>query len=124
MMRIRSALTILRLLGAAALLTAVTLSSPVRSYASTDLSVYAKKPQAPETVGSSGPCLDQLLAEINARRALVGTPPVVYIAPEANAAVGGYLADLTPQMQAYRSCFHGQNNPVAPAWDYVSATGI
>ena len=68
--------------------------------------------------------LDQLLDEINARRAQAGTPPVAYAGWQENQAVSQYLADLTPLMLAYRSCFHGQYNPVAPGWDYVSATGF
>src|SRR5262245_55832076 len=139
MMKIRSTLSAARALFVAALLATSTLAMPAATYAApdTDISFYGakpqgQKPQAPKSpgatlshsVGSSGPYLDQLLAEINARRAMVGTPPLAYIAPEANSAVGGYLADLTPQMEAYRSCFHGQNNPVAPGWDYVAASGI
>jgi hypothetical protein len=68
--------------------------------------------------------LDQLLKEINARRAQAGSPPVVYAGWEENQAVSQYLADLTPWMLAYRSCFHGQYNPIAPSWDYVSAAGF
>jgi uncharacterized protein YkwD len=140
MMKIRSALHTARALAIAALLATSTLTMPAATYAApdTDLSVYGTKPQpgqrpqgsksngslAPRSVGSSGPYLDRLLDEINARRAMVGTPPVTYFAPEANAAINGYLADLTPQMVAYNACFHGQNNPVPPSWDYVSAQGI
>ncbi|MCC6179094.1 MAG: hypothetical protein IT305_27605 [Chloroflexi bacterium] len=68
--------------------------------------------------------LDQLLGEINARRARAGSPPVVFAGPAANLAVNQYLADLTPLMEAYKSCFHGTGNPVAPGWDYVSAAGL
>lgn len=136
MMKIRTILSTARSLAVAALLATSTLAAPAISHAApvTDLSFHSSKPDkkaprsggAPVEIkgGSSGPYLDQLLAEINARRELVGTPPVTYIAPDANDAISGYLADLTPQMQAYRSCFHGQNNPVAPGWDYVAAAGI
>jgi uncharacterized protein YkwD len=68
--------------------------------------------------------LDQLLNEINARRAAAGTPPVVYAGWQENQAVGQYLADLTPMMVAMHSCFHGQYNPVSPSWDYVAASGF
>jgi len=68
--------------------------------------------------------LDQLLNEINGRRALVGSPPLSYADGSANDAVGQYLADLTPLMMSMNVCFHGQHNPVAPGWDYVSASGL
>lgn len=68
--------------------------------------------------------MDQLLSEINARRAMAGTPPIVYAASAANAAVDRYLADLTPMMLAYNSCFHGTGDPVRPAWDYVAMSGL
>jgi hypothetical protein len=138
MMKIRSALQTARAVAVAALLASSTLAMPAATYAApdTDLTVYGTKPQGrpqapkhvealtPRSVGSAGPYLDRLLDEINARRVMVGTPPVAYIAPEANNAINGYLADLTPQMLAYNACFHGQNNPVAPAWDYVAASGV
>lgn len=68
--------------------------------------------------------LDQLLSEINDRRARAGSPPVAYASIEANQAVGQYLADLTPMMMSMRSCFHGQGNPVSPSWVYVKDTGF
>jgi uncharacterized protein YkwD len=68
--------------------------------------------------------LDQLLNEINDRRARAGSPPVVYVGLEANQAVGQYLADLTPRMVAVHSCFHGTGNPVQPSWDYVKGSGF
>lgn len=68
--------------------------------------------------------LDQLLGEINARRARAGSPPVTFANPSANNAVSQYLADLTPRMVAMRSCFHGNGNPVSPGWDYVATTGL
>src|SRR4051794_8304173 len=68
--------------------------------------------------------LDQLLNEINARRAQAGTQPVVYVGQDENQAVGQYLADLTPWMLYMHSCFHGQNNPVSPSWDYVKGVGF
>src|SRR5215216_6426824 len=129
MMKIRTTLATARALAVAALLATSTLAAPTATYAApdTDVSFHGTRPdkKAPRSGGSpieirggsSGPYLDQLLAEINARRSMVGTPPIMYIAPDANDAVSSYLADLTPQMQAYRACFHGQNNPVAPAWD-------
>ncbi|MGE3269336.1 MAG: CAP domain-containing protein [Chloroflexota bacterium] len=68
--------------------------------------------------------LDQLLDEINARRDRAGAPPVTYAGLDANLAVSQYLADLTPRMVAMHSCFHGNGNPVAPGWDYVSGSGF
>jgi hypothetical protein len=68
--------------------------------------------------------LDQLLNEINGRRAMVGSPPLSYADPRANDAVNQYLADLTPLMMSMNACFHGMHNPVAPAWDYVTASGL
>jgi hypothetical protein len=68
--------------------------------------------------------LDQLLAEINARRAKAGSPPVVYAGLEENQAIGQYLADLTPLMVSMHSCFHGNGNPVSPGWDYVKTVGF
>ena len=66
----------------------------------------------------------RLLDEINGHRGRIGAPPVAYASPDANAAVSQYLADLTPMMLAYNSCFHGMNNPVAPGWDYTRAAGV
>jgi uncharacterized protein YkwD len=84
-----------------------------------------KRPAAKQPAqSSSGDYLGQLLNEINARRAAVGSPPLAYADPNANAAVGHYLADLTPMMQSMNACFHGMHNPVPPAWDYVSASGL
>ncbi len=68
--------------------------------------------------------LDQLLNEINDRRARAGSPPVVYAGIEANQAVGQYLADLTPMMVSMHACFHGMGDPVNPSWDYVKDTGF
>jgi len=68
--------------------------------------------------------LDQLLGEINVRRERAGTPPVVFAGSIDNLAVSQYLADLTPLMVTMHSCFHGQNNPVSPSWDYVSGSGF
>jgi hypothetical protein len=82
---------------------------------------------APAAVPAEAPSaayLDQLLAEINARRARVGSPPLTYIGNDANLAVAQYLTDLTPVMKARRLCFHGANNPVAAGWDYVAASGV
>jgi hypothetical protein len=72
----------------------------------------------------TGGYLAQLLDEINDRRAQVGSPPLSYATSDANSAVGQYLADLTPWMQATQICTHGMYNPVAPGWDYVSASGL
>jgi hypothetical protein len=72
----------------------------------------------------AGGYLDQLLNEINARRAKVGSPPLAYATADANEAVGQYMADLTPWMLSMHACFHGSHNPVAPGWDYVAASGL
>jgi uncharacterized protein YkwD len=68
--------------------------------------------------------LDSLLAEINVRRERAGTPPVIFADANANQAVSQYLADLTPLMVSMHSCFHGQNNPISPSWDYVTESGF
>ena len=68
--------------------------------------------------------LDDLLTEINARRARIHSPALAYVSSDANFAVTRYLTDLTPRMIAQKTCFHGQNNPVAPSWDYVTASGF
>lgn len=68
--------------------------------------------------------MDRLLKAINGHRGLIGAPPLVYASRSANAAVSQYLADLTPMMLAYNSCFHGMYNPVAPGWDYTQAAGV
>jgi hypothetical protein len=110
--------TTLRALAVLALLLLSTVGTSSSAFAAS-----GRKAARPAPV-SSDTYLDQLLDEINARRAQVGTQPVAYIAADANAAVASYLADLTPQMLAYNACFHGQHNPVAPGWDYVAATGL
>jgi hypothetical protein len=82
---------------------------------------------APAAVPAEAPApayLDQLLGEINARRAKIGSPALMYAGSGANYAVTQYLTDLTPLMKARRVCFHGSNNPVAPGWDYVAASGF
>ena len=68
--------------------------------------------------------LDQLLVEINIRREKAGNGPLIYAPATANVAVSQYLSDLTPLMVAMHSCFHGNNNPVSPSWDYVTNTGF
>jgi uncharacterized protein YkwD len=98
--------------------------------ASSEMSVYGKKSSSKKAPApqpqrqqhaNSGDYLEDLLGEINARRAMVGTQPVSYIGEEANEAVGAYLADLTPELEANFSCYHGST----PAWDYVeAATGF
>lgn len=80
-----------------------------------------KAPTARIESESSGDYLSDLLEEINARRAKVGTQPLAYIGEEANEAVGAYLVDLTPELEATMGCYHGST----PAWDYVeAATGF
>jgi hypothetical protein len=93
--------------------------------------ILAAPPVAPSAALASAPIeapapsyLDQLLVEINVRRAQVGSPPLAYASADANLAVTRYLADLTPLMQARRLCFHGSNDPIAPGWDYVAAAGL
>lgn len=118
MMNICSARAILR--SAAAIMLAV---SAFISPATMSSDVLAAPSAAPAEAPSAA-YLDQLLDEINARRAAADGAAIGYAADEANQAVSQYLADLTPQMQAYHSCFHGMYNPVAPSWDYVAASGL
>ena len=83
--------------------------------------------EAPGAAPAEAPApayLEQLLNEINARRAKIGSPALMYAGPEANLAVTQYLTDLTPLMKARHLCFHGNGNPVAPGWDYVAASGF
>ena len=116
----------MRRLFAAAVLAVATLIAPLAA----PNAALAAPATAPGSAPADAPAdasiayLDQLLQEINARRARAGNAPVVYITPDANSAVAQYLADLTPRMEAVHSCFHGQNNPVAPSWDYVKAAGL
>ena len=118
MMRIRNAGITLRTL-LCTLLTFATVIGP----AGVPAAVLAAPLGAPAEAPAST-YLDQLLGEINARRAMAGTPPITYVTREANDAVSQYLADLTPLMQAYHTCFHGTGDPVPPAWDYVAAAGL
>lgn len=108
---------------AAMMLAVATLLAPLATPAAVLAAPDAAVDAAPADAASAA-YLDQLLNEINARRAKIGSPPVGYITADANAAVTQYLTDLTPRMEAVHSCFHGQNNPVAPSWDYVSASGL
>jgi hypothetical protein len=87
-------------------------------------SAVLAEPLAAPAEAPSPAYLDQLLGEINARRAQIGSPALIYAGAEANLAVTQYLTDLTPLMNARRRCFHGSNNPVAPGWDYVAASGF
>ena len=119
MMRTCSVRATVRSFGAALLLAASLLVSP--------LSDAAPAQAAPAEVGpsrQSSRYLDQLLQEINGRRAMVGSPPLSYADDSANEAVFHYLADLTPLMMAMNVCFHGSHNPVPPGWDYVAASGV
>lgn len=109
----------MRRLLAAALLAVSAIAAPIAATPAAQAAPVAAPAEAP-----SGAYMDQLLGEINARRAQVGTAPLAYVAPAANQAVSEYLADLTPLMQAYQTCFHGMYNPVAPGWDYVAAVGL
>jgi uncharacterized protein YkwD len=111
-----------------ALLFAMLLSSP---WLATPAPAFAADPSVAQTETSAGVLdaraasyLDQLLGEINDRRARAGNGPLMYAGPEANQAVGQYLADLTPRMVAQRACFHGNGNPVSPGWDYVKGSGF
>jgi hypothetical protein len=109
----------MRRLLAAAMLAASVLVAPLATPSAALAAPAAAPAEAP-----SPAYLDQLLNEINARRAKVGAPALIYAGPEANLAVSQYLTDLTPLMKARRLCFHGSNNPVAPGWDYVKASGF
>ncbi len=108
-----------RLLAAIAMV-AATLLAPV-----SQSSVAHAAPGAVPAEAPSPAYLDQLLSEINARRAKLGVQPLMYAGTDANLAVSQYLADLTPRMVAMHSCFHGGNgNSVSPGWDYVAASGF
>ena len=109
----------MRRLLAAALLAVSAVAAPLAAPSAALAAPSAAPAEAP-----SAAYMDQLLGEINARRAKAGTAPLAYVAPAANQAVSQYLADLTPLMRAYRTCFHGMGDPVAPGWDYVAATGV
>ena len=109
----------MRRLLAAAMLAITTLLAPLAAPPAALAAPAAAPLEAP-----SSAYLDQLLHEINARRAKLGTQPLAYAGPQANLAVTQYLADLTPQMRARHLCVHGMNNPVAPGWDYVKASGF
>ena len=75
---------------------------------------------APEIRSRTEPFLEQLLAEINLRRDRAGTRRLAYVGGHANQAVGAYLADLTPAMEAAGSCFHGARM----GWDYVASVEL
>jgi hypothetical protein len=62
---------------------------------------------------------DRLLAEINGRRAALGSPPLRFISGAANQAIDRYLTDLGPRMRAQRVCLHGNYDPTPPGWEYV-----
>ena len=109
----------MRRLFAAAMLAASALVAPL-----TAPSAALAAPAAAPAEAPSPAYLEQLLGEINARRAKIGSPALTYAGPDANLAVTQYLTDLTPLMKARRVCFHGMNNPVAPGWDYVKASGF
>ena len=113
----------MRRLLAAALLAASVLVAPLTGPAAA-LAAPLEAPAAAPAEAPSSAYLDQLLNEINDRRAKAGSPPLIYAGFDANLAVSQYLTDLTPLMKARRSCFHGSNNPVAPGWDYVKASGF
>ena len=117
-MKICSAPTTLRSLVGAAMLA---LSAIVALVAAAPAALAA--PVAAPVEAPPSAYRDELLAEINARRARAGTAPVAYVPGDANPAVTQYLADLTPRMVALQTCFHGMHDPVAPGWDYVAATG-
>jgi hypothetical protein len=119
MMKKCSARAALRSVGAALMLAASLLVTPV-----TPPSDALAAPPEAQSSQPSGRYLAQLLDEINGRRSTIGSPPLSYAADSANAAVGRYLADLTPLMMAMHACFHGMHNPVAPGWEYVTASGL
>lgn len=108
---------------AAAMLALSVVASPLTASPAV-LAAPLEAPAAAPAEATSPAYLDQLLGEINARRAKIGSPALVYAGPEANLAVSQYLTDLTPLMKSRRLCFHGSNNPVAPGWDYVKASGF
>jgi uncharacterized protein YkwD len=111
-----------------ALLLTLLLASPWLAVPASALAADPATDQTEVTAGvldaRAASYLDQLLGEINARRARAGTAPVIYAGLEANQAIGQYLADLTPLMVSRRTCFHGNGNPVSPGWDYVKGAGF
>lgn len=107
-----------RLLAAIAIV-AASLLTPL-----TPASVALAAPGAIPAEAPSSDYMDQLLTEINARRAKIGSQPLMYAGADANLAVSQYLADLTPQMVAKHACFHGDGKAVSPGWDYVAASGF
>jgi uncharacterized protein YkwD len=111
-----------RLLAAFAVV-AATLLAPVAP-SSVALAAPVEAPGAVPAEGPTPAYLDQLLNEINARRAKVGAQPLIFASPDANLAVSQYLTDLTPQMISKHACFHGNGQPVSPSWDYVEASGF
>jgi hypothetical protein len=132
MMTTRIRRTIRRSLGShlpkLALLLVVLLSSP---WLAVPTSAQAAAPAEGQTSVSAGVMdvqsasyLDNLLGEINDRRARVGNGPLTYAGSDANLAVSQYLADLTPLMVSMHACFHGNGKPVAPGWDYVKTVGF
>jgi hypothetical protein len=108
----------MRRLFAAALLAALSFGAPMGAPGA------LAAPVAAPVEAPSAAYLDELLSEINARRARVGSAALTYLGADANLAVTQYLTDLTPRMVAVNRCFHGQNNPIAPGWDYVSRAGL
>src|SRR5829696_8890580 len=108
----------MRRLLAAAMFAVSVLVAPLTA-PSAALAAPVEAPAAAPAEAPSPAYLDQLLTEINARRAKLGAPALMYAGTDANLAVTQYLSDLTPLMKARHYCFHGSNNPVAPGWDYV-----
>jgi hypothetical protein len=102
---------------------AATLLAPV-SQSSVALAAPAAAPSEAPAEAPAPAYLDQLLSEINARRAKLGVQPLMYAGSDANLAVTQYLTDLTPRMVAQHACFHGNGQPVSPGWDYVAASGF
>lgn len=67
--------------------------------------------------------LRRLLDEINARRGLLGHPPLAFVPASANAALDGFLAQTAPAMAWPGPCMHHLVND-AFSWDYVMAAGF
>ena len=82
--------------------------------------VHVAPSEQDDDPAATEPFLERLLAEINLRRERAGTGRLVYVAGRANEAVGAYLADLTPAMDAAGSCFHGGRS----GSDYVATVGF
>jgi hypothetical protein len=96
-------------------------SSPTQASAE---QARAVTPEAASMTLRAADYLEQLVAEMNVRRADAGTQPLTLAPMPVNAAITQYVADLTPRILERQKCFHGDGQTVAPSWDYVAASGF